>query len=351
MHISPFKGFIPDLTKISFNDAFYQHMREDFNSVWQRGLFKSVDESASFYILEIEDHRHIATGLISLTSMEDYTRHRILKHEKTIAAKEKIHLGLHASRMAMIKPAALLIRKHAGLNKIISAIKTENHPVLVVKFPDHQTLQRLWKITDTRLIQKIAALFDKNIDQAIIADGHHRFASLAHRHSIKNPKHILTIYFSPEEMKVSTFYRIINKLKSESYQAVIDRLKRISLGWRTVDTIKPAKGVIHLICQDQLFKFRLKTQKNDPIQLTFSQKIIQKVFNIHNESNSKRIRYVEYPDLPEEHRLIVDQHREALIFILPPLTAQQVLKNKKLLPPKSTMFTPRIINGLIVVKQ
>ena len=46
---------------------------------------------------------------------------------------------------------------------------------------------------------------------------------------------------------------------------------------------------------------------------TFSPKDYSRAFIIRNESSSKRIRYVEYPDLPEEHRLIVDQHREELI--------------------------------------
>ena len=159
MKIFVFNGFIPDLSKISFDDAFYQHMREDFNEVWNRSVFKQSDERPCFYILEIQDRLHTSTGLIALTSMDDYAKHHILKHEQTIAAKEKIHRNLQASRKAMIKPAALLIKKQSTLHKIMLDIKTQDNPILVIKFPDHQTMQRIWKIDSLILIKKITSLF------------------------------------------------------------------------------------------------------------------------------------------------------------------------------------------------
>jgi uncharacterized protein (DUF1015 family) len=348
MEIFPFKGYIPDLSKISFDDAFYQHMREDFNEVLNRSVFKPADNLPCYYILEIQDRHHTSTGLIALTSMDDYLEHAILRHEHTIAVKEKLHRTLHAARKAMIKPAALLIRKNTAIQQILSACKLASHPILVIKFPDHHTMQRLWKIDSPVLIMKITKIFLNKVHSAIIADGHHRFASLAHVHSAQHPKSILSIYFEPQEMQVSTFYRIIKKLKSESYQVVLDRMKKKSIGWKEVDRIQSRPGIIHLLVQDKIYRFKLKIKNKAPIHLNFSNYILGPVFNINDESKSKRIKYVEYPADEEEQRLILQQHSNAFIMVLPSLTTQQILVNKKILPPKSTLFTPRIINGLII---
>ncbi|MEP7323574.1 MAG: DUF1015 family protein [Saprospiraceae bacterium] len=349
MEIFPFKGYIPDLSKISFDDAFYQHMRENFNEVLSQSVFKPADNLPCYYILEIQDHRHTSTGLIALTSMDEYMEDSILRHEHTIAVKEKLHRTLHAARKAMIKPAALLMHKNAALQQILSECKLNSQPILVIKFPDHQTMQRLWKINSPVLIMKITKIFLTKVHSAIIADGHHRFASLAHVHSAQHPKSILSIYFAPQEMQVSTFYRIIKKLNAESYQAVLDRMKKKSIGWKEVDRIQSKPGIIHLLCQDKIFRFKLKVKNKAPIHLNFSKYVLGPVFNIRDESKSKRIKYVEYPANDEEHKLILEKHSKAFIIILPLLTAHQILVNKKILPPKSTMFTPRIINGLVVV--
>ncbi|MEO5582692.1 MAG: DUF1015 family protein [Saprospiraceae bacterium] len=348
MEIFPFKGYIPDLNKISFDDAFYQHMRENFNEVLSQSVFKPTDALPCYYILEIQNLLHISTGLITLTSMDDYVENSILRHEHTIAVKEKLHRTLHAARKAMIKPAALLMHKNVAIQQILSEYKLSSHPILVIKFPDHQTMQRVWKINSPALVMKITKIFLTKVHSAIIADGHHRFASLAHVHSAHHPKSILSIYFAPQEMQVSTFYRIIKKLKVESYQVVLDRMKKKSTGWKEIDRIQSRPGVVHLLCQDKVYRFKLKVKNKAPIHLNFSKYVLGPVFNIRDESKSKRIKYVEYPANDEEHTLILQQYSKAFIIVLPSLTAHQILVNKKILPPKSTMFTPRIINGLVI---
>ena len=57
---------------------------------------------------------------------------------------------------------------------------------------------------------------------------------------------------------------------------------------------------------------------------------------------------VEAPQNETERGRILEEHKDEFVFMLPPLTTHQILRNKKILPPKSTLFSPRIMNGLIV---
>lgn len=88
MHISPFIGHIPDLSKTGFDDSFYQSMRDDFNALFDAGLFKQVALQPAYYLVEIKNNNNVSTGLVAMTSMQEYNDQNILKHEQTISKKK-----------------------------------------------------------------------------------------------------------------------------------------------------------------------------------------------------------------------------------------------------------------------
>ncbi|MBL0110263.1 MAG: DUF1015 family protein [Saprospiraceae bacterium] len=108
----------------------------------------------------------------------------------------------------------------------------KSKPILRIRFPDLTTTQKLWRVDAPVLIKKITSLFEKKINKVIIADGHHRFASLARLQSSKNPASILSIYFSPDQMQVSTFYRVVKKRSSQSYEQLIKKLREHTTTWQ-----------------------------------------------------------------------------------------------------------------------
>ena len=348
MHISPFIGHIPDLSKTGFDDSFYQSMRDDFNALFDAGLFKQVALQPAYYLVEIKNKNNVSTGLVAMTSMQEYNDQNILKHEQTISKKEKLHKALLTSRKAMIKPVALLMPHQKTLQQEFEAIKIKSKPILRIRFPDLTTTQKLWRVDAPVLIKKITSLFEKKINKVIIADGHHRFASLARLQSSKNPASILSIYFSPDQMQVSTFYRVVKKRSSQSYEQLIKKLREHTTTWQKTTSIIVERGCIHLFLKGELYRFRLKSSGSQPVHLSFSEQILGPVFEIHKETTSKRISYLEAPQNETERGRILEEHKDEFVFMLPPLTTHQILRNKKILPPKSTLFSPRIMNGLIV---
>jgi|GEM_PF-1354956 len=351
MHITPFKAYLPDLNKISFDDAFYKDLREHFNRVFKEGVFRALN-TPGYFIIEIVDEGIRSTGLITMTEIRDFQNKKILKHEQTIATKEKLHSLLFFERKAMIKPAALLIGTNSRLLRLLKNLKNKTTPALKLNFPDDSTSHAIWIINQTADINKLTELFKHDVHKAIIADGHHRFATLSNRYLKSgkvNHSRILTAYFTRDQMAVSGFFRIIEKLKSTSHAAILNAIQKSCSAWSAVTEVEPKKGFIYLLVDQEKYRFKLKSKsRSQLLPLTFTKQILGPVFKIFNETKSKRIYYAE----STHHLSLVDELTKSnpgkYIFILPPLTALDVLSNKKVLPPKSTFFLPRIINGLVV---
>lgn len=351
MRITPFKAYLPDLNKIRFDDAFYRELREHFNPLFKQGAFRPLN-TPCYFVLEITDHGLRSTGLITMTDIRDFLNHKILKHEQTITNKEKLHDQLISQRKAMIKPAALLIENNAPLQRMLGRLKKKSEPVFKISYPDVETTHALWVIDQPEEVRLLTALFAQDINKAIIADGHHRFATWSSRYlrsGKQNHHHILTVYFTRNQLRVSGFFRIVEKLKAFTHSGILNAIKQHCTYWRAVDRIVPEKGFIHLMVDQEKYRFKLKSNTVAlPLPLVFRQEILGPVFKIRDETKSKRIFYAESTDHLSLLNELAQSHPGKYIFILPDLTARDILNNKKVLPPKSTFFLPRIINGLVI---
>lgn len=351
MHITPFTAYLPDLTKIRFDDGFYKELRENFNRLFNQDIFRKIN-TPCYFILEILDEGMTSTGLITMTDIRDYLNKKILKHEQTIIHKEKLHTQLFLQRKAMIKPASLLIGHLPGLQRLLERLKKTTDPILHIQYPDVRTAHTIWIVDQFSEIKTLTELFKLQVNKAIIADGHHRFATLANRYIRSNKKkfdRILTVYFTLNQMKVSGFFRIIEKLKSATHTGILQAIKNQCSVWTEVQDIQSKKGYIHLMVDQATYRFKLKS-KPDPLTLPFlfSKNITSGVFKINDETKSQRIYYTESSTDMVQLKKLATSNAGKYIFILPPLTAKDILNNKKILPPKSTFFLPRIINGLVV---
>ncbi|HNR06302.1 MAG TPA: DUF1015 family protein [Saprospiraceae bacterium] len=351
MQIFPFHAHIPDLKKVKFDDLFYQGIREDFYKAFRKGVFKPVPGEA-FFILEIKEGQTTSTGLIAMTDIRDYLNQHIRKHERTLDKKQKLHHQLFIERRAMIKPAALMIPAHARLNDLYREVKSGSKPLLKIRFPDKTVIHTLWKVDDPRRISSLSRQYKQSVRTAVIADGHHRFATSALLYSRAGGwahQRILTVYFTPDQLKISGFFRVVDPLKSSSAQKIAQRLKQATEQWEPVQELLNKKDFLYMAHDHQLYRFRIRARAGRvALPLLFSEKILNEVFEIRDETRSPRISYFEKTYDVEVLKTLMEQYPQKYIFILPSLTPREILSNKKILPPKSTYFMPRIINGLVV---
>ena len=136
------------------------------------------DEKPSYYIYTLIWKGKSQTGLVCVSSLEDYQSGIIKKHELTRPEKELDRVNHIKTTGAQTGNVFLAFRTHERLNKEIEDWKSSHHPVYDF-IADDGIRHIAWIVDDGSTIQRITAYFRDTIDCTYIADGHHRAASAA----------------------------------------------------------------------------------------------------------------------------------------------------------------------------
>jgi uncharacterized protein (DUF1015 family) len=196
----------------------------------------------------------------------------------------------------------------------------------------------LWIVNDQKTIEKINIQF-KNINKAIIADGHHRFATVAEMMNKKSPAAILTAFFTADQMEVSGFYRILRSLKHQSSNLILKAIQEKAIGWKKIKAIPTDPGDdFYLIHQKNTYVFALKKNKEKLWAHQFHDQITGGIFKIINESRSERIHFEQINTDKNELAILADKYADDFIFKLPLIDTHQILQNKKLLKIEKESF-------------
>lgn len=114
-----------------------------------------------------------AVGLVGAISLHDPAERRILPHEDVFAEPVADRAALMATTGAQLEPILLTYEGGGPASDAVdSAVGTR--PFLEARTADGGT-HRLWRLTDPAVLSAVAA--DLAGRQALIADGHHRYAA------------------------------------------------------------------------------------------------------------------------------------------------------------------------------
>jgi uncharacterized protein (DUF1015 family) len=127
------------------------------------------DPLPALYIYEQRDHNSIQRGLIGALSLDS----TVLPHEDVMPGPVAGRTALMSELAANPEPI-LLVYKGGGRASDIVEQATHQHPLLGLRTPDG-IRHRLWAITDQQAVAAIRA--DLAPRNALIADGHHRWAA------------------------------------------------------------------------------------------------------------------------------------------------------------------------------
>ena len=178
MKIFPFQAWYPDFDLIASADSFFGSVREEYVTYKKAGFFNKSTAPALFFY-QIKSATRTYTGLMCCTDISEFEKGNILKHEKTLAAKEQKMIQLLVQRKALVKPVLLVYEKVKAINKLILNHIQNNPPLYSTYFDQDQQEHILWKITDNTILDKVQKLFDKKVQSTYIADGHHRTTTMA----------------------------------------------------------------------------------------------------------------------------------------------------------------------------
>jgi uncharacterized protein (DUF1015 family) len=146
------------------------------------------DRSPALYVFEQSGPDTLQRGLIGALGLRDERDRVVLPHEDVFPGPVRDRLRLMRATGANLEPIFLLYEGGGGAaTELIDAVATGEPaqaadrgarahpaPVLAVRTDDGLT-HRLWRVSDPALHARVAA--DLRDRQALIADGHHRYAT------------------------------------------------------------------------------------------------------------------------------------------------------------------------------
>jgi uncharacterized protein (DUF1015 family) len=141
---------------------------------WVTQAVLAVDEEAALFVYEMSTpDGSLTRGLLGAVELRDPDDGVILPHENTMAGPVSDRLALMSATEANLEPIYLVYDGGGAASELVASV-TDQQPTSSANTPDG-VRHRLWTITDPAAHEAVAA--DLSSRRALIADGHHRYAT------------------------------------------------------------------------------------------------------------------------------------------------------------------------------
>ena len=349
-----------------YSQPVYDCAKETFQRLMDNGTFIQ-DQNACFYLYALTLNDRTQTGLVCCASIDDYIQNRIKRHENTTDAKEQDRIRHVDTLSAHTGPIFLAYKAQNEINRITSAAKES--PSLYDFTTEDGVRHQVWKIDAPEDIEKIQSTFS-GINDIYIADGHHRAASAA-KVALKRREeypdydgseefnYFLCTLFPAEELRIFDYNRIIKGLNGHTFEEMLNLIRS---GFEITDMgtepYHPAhKGEIALYGQEHWYRLAVCPflYSDDPVNsldVSVLQNVVLKpVLGIDNPKSDPRIQFVGGIRGLQTLKDLVDNEEEGVAFAMYPTSMDELLAvadAKRLMPPKSTWFEPKLRSGLFI---
>ncbi|WP_026764811.1 DUF1015 domain-containing protein [Sediminibacterium salmoneum] len=361
LHIT--KSEIDLSDKIDIHSAeVYAQAKDNLDAFIKRDvLFR--ESKPCYYIYQLIMNGRSQTGLVCVSSVDDYENDLIKKHEFTRPEKEQDRINHIKTTGAQTGNVFLAYRNHAAVDAIIEKWKQAKSPVY--DFIAEDGIQHsIWIVNDSDAVASITAVFEKEIPCTYIADGHHRAASAAKvRKQIsgevpEGANYFLTTLFPSNQLYIMDYNRVVKDLnglsKADFLAALASSFDVVSMGKQMV---KPEQlHTMGLYVGGEWFLLTAKpgTYSNDPIGVldvsVLQEKILGPILGILDQRTDKRIDFVGGIRGLSALEQRVDSGEMAAAISLYPVTIDQlfaIADSGNVMPPKSTWFEPKLRDGLL----
>jgi uncharacterized protein (DUF1015 family) len=318
------------------------------------------EEKPCYYIYELQWKGRSQTGLVCVSSVQDYFDDVIKKHEFTRPEKELDRINHMRTIRAQTGNVFLACKDLKELNDIFDHWK--HHHNAEYYFTAHDGIvHTIWVVDAAATIDTITNLFKEKIPSTYIADGLHRAASAAkvskELPDSEDAQYFLTTIFPANQLAILDYNRVVKDLNGLSEEEFLNQLNKDFTVTKCDKAVQPeVLNQFGLYLGGQWYKLTAKpgTYKDDPIGVLdvtiLQENVMSKILNIHDPRTDKRLDFVGGIRGLAELEKRVNSGEMKAAFSMHPVTIQQlfdIADTGNVMPPKSTWFEPKLRDGLL----
>jgi len=350
----------------SYAEEVYQRGKENLQRLTDLGLMVR-DETPCFYLYRITMDGKSQTGLVALTSVEEYDNGLIKKHEHTRPEKVNDRANHIEFLGAQVGPVFSTYRYDKNIDEIFHTITADNP--LIDFMADDGVRHEFWVISENAEIDNIVQAFAA-LPHLYIADGHHRSQSaseVGRRAKEKNPNHsgaenynfFLNVIFPDEELNILPYNRVVSDLNGLSWDSIIEMASdKFDVSSQNSEITPTDLHSFGIYCEGGWYLLKAKDgtfDENDPTgsidAAILGKNFIDPILGISDPKTDKRINFVGGIRGTKELEKLVDSGKYKIAFSLYPTSIKQLLDVADagdVMPPKSTWFEPKLRSGMVV---
>ncbi|MBX2816657.1 MAG: DUF1015 family protein [Saprospiraceae bacterium] len=316
---------------------------------------KVVVKDPAIVLQRLTGPNGIFGGIIALSSVEGLEDGSMLPHEHIL--KERFHSisGSIRQQKKLSEPVLLGYPRHDVIASLCDQW-IESHP------PDvsmgENPLQDYWIINDPTVLEKLILHFG-DVDRTYVADGHHRLGAMQHLHQqgwLKQP-YLMTALYSFKNLLIHPYHRMVRLSPSDQKALLLEmrtygevtEISQDLLDNQAHDIVIQTDGAWLGFDWNQEVLDQKADDEHALLASVFTNVVLTDILQIKDVATSDRIRYFPH----NEHNAMVAAVRSdphAIGFYLTPVHPSQFMEyceHGRMMPPKSTYFTPRMPAGAI----
>jgi len=324
------------------------------------------EDEYSLYIYEISTNGCKQTGVAFAASLEAYDLNLIKKHEHTSPRKEADRVQNISTLNAQTGPVLLTYKSNMHLKEILSKIIVQD-PIYDV-YADEGPRHKIWKLSNVDEIDSILQIIN-NMDALFIADGHHRSAAAArvrdqrkqgntNHNGRENYNYFLAVAFPHSEMNILGYNRVVKGINNHTQESLLQAINLsfdVELSPVPFQPSKPKQFGMYI--KGMWYKLELKQILHniaDPVKSLdvslLHDYLLEPILGIKDERTDQRIDFVGGAKGLRALAAKVDSKEMVAAFSLYPTAIDDLIsvaRAGKVMPPKSTWFEPKLLDGLL----
>ena len=356
----------PDIKNNNNKNDIFLKAKSQFDSMKINSILLK-DKNKSFYIYKISTKNHSQIGIIGIANILAYDDLHIRGHEEIYIERSQERCDQMLNLNTQVGPIYVIYPDNEILNEIIN-VQISKKPQYKFNAIDNCE-HTLWQINENDTILNICNIFN-SINKIYIADGHHRIEAMLKLSKIKkhqNPNHTgresynftMISAFPQSQARILDYNRLITDLYGYTSEDFIKQVKKKFIIQKETKPFRPVTSkTFGMYLEKNWYSIKLN---KEPISNLFHINnldinllhyyLLEPILGIGDARYDKRINFLAGFKGLEAIEKKVDNGEAKIGFSLFPTQIEDVINfaDKKLtMPPKSTWFDPKPLDGLVL---